>query len=142
MIGRSIRHMSVAYLALAGMFGLLSRVLFVLVFGGNEGSRIEALTWESDRTRSRQSRLTKPDSLRGRCCQQAIPLRGTLGRILTVLHSVPKQVWSAEASWARAKQVGSASSKSTNAALHIRRLTWKPQTSSHCQSKPTQHNIL
>ena len=44
MIGRSIRHTCVAYLALAGMFGPLSRVLFERVKVRNEGSRIEALT--------------------------------------------------------------------------------------------------
>ena len=43
MIGRSIRHTCAAYLALAGMFGPLSRVLFVLVFWGNVAYRIERL---------------------------------------------------------------------------------------------------
>jgi hypothetical protein len=45
MIGRSIRPTSVAYLALAGMFGPLSRVLSVLVIWGNVASRIECLNY-------------------------------------------------------------------------------------------------
>ena len=45
MIGRSIRHTCVAYLALVGMFGPLSRVLFKLVKVRSERFAIEALTY-------------------------------------------------------------------------------------------------